>query len=123
MKALARMEPVAAVTEDPSLRFDFPNPAELKPPLLTLDGASVGYEEGKPVLPAAQHSDRPQRPDRAARPQRQRQDDAGAPDGRAAAADGGEVRAPGKLRVGYFTQYQVEELDPSGHAAPAHDPG
>ncbi|MDQ3482254.1 MAG: ATP-binding cassette domain-containing protein, partial [Pseudomonadota bacterium] len=26
----------------------------------------------------------------------------------------GEVRAPGKLRVGYFTQYQVEELDGSG---------
>src|SRR3546814_19433240 len=50
-KQLARMQPVAALTEDPSLVFDFPSPGnELKPPLITLDLASVGYAPGAPVL-------------------------------------------------------------------------
>ncbi|HUG45824.1 MAG TPA: ABC-F family ATP-binding cassette domain-containing protein [Sphingomicrobium sp.] len=114
MKALARMEPVAAAAEDPSLRFDFPNPAELKPPLLTLDGASVGYEEGKPVL--ANLNIRLDPSDRIALLGRNG-------NGKTTLARlmagqlppmSGEMRAPGKLRVGYFTQYQVEELDPSG---------
>jgi ATP-binding cassette, subfamily F, member 3 len=114
MKALARMEPVAAVAEDPSLRFDFPNPAELKPPLLTLDDASVGYEEGKPVL--SRLNIRLDPSDRVALLGRNG-------NGKTTLARlmagqlppmSGEVRAPGKLRVGYFTQYQVEELDPSG---------
>ncbi|HUE79323.1 MAG TPA: ABC-F family ATP-binding cassette domain-containing protein [Sphingomicrobium sp.] len=114
MKALARMEPVAAATEDPTLRFDFPNPAELKPPLLTLDGASVGYEAGKPVL--ADLNIRLDPSDRIALLGRNG-------NGKTTLARliagqlppmSGEVRAPGKLRVGYFTQYQVEELDASG---------
>src|SRR3546814_10391905 len=50
-KRLARMQPIAALAEDPSLVFDFPSPAdELKPPLITLDLASVGYAPGEPVL-------------------------------------------------------------------------
>src|SRR3546814_16297057 len=45
------MQPIAALAEDPSLVFDFPSPAdELKPPLITLDLASVGYAPGEPVL-------------------------------------------------------------------------
>ena len=35
----------------------------------------------------------------------------------------GEKTATGKMRVGYFTQYQVEELDSDRHAAGAHDAG
>src|SRR3546814_10468030 len=50
MKALAKLQPIAAMAEDPTLRFDFPSPTELKPPLVTLDMAAVGYERGKPVL-------------------------------------------------------------------------
>ena len=45
-KALAKMQPIASMAEDPSLAFDFPSPAELKPPLVTLDMAAVGYAEG-----------------------------------------------------------------------------
>ena len=113
MKALARMEPIAAVNEDPSLRFDFPNPAELKPPLLTLEGASVGYQPGKPVL--ANLSLRLDPNDRIALLGRNG-------NGKTTLARllagqlppmGGEVNAPARLRVGYFTQYQVEELDES----------
>ena len=88
VKALARMAPIAAVAEDPSLSFDFPSPAELKPPLVTLDMAAVGYAPGEPVLLAPQPAARSRRPDRPARPQRQRQDHARPPARRAAAGDG-----------------------------------
>ncbi len=107
------MQPIAAMADDPSLTFSFPNPEELKPPLLTLDKASVGYEAGKPILSAADAAARSRRSRGAARPQRQRQDDARqAARGRSAAMDGVVTRRR-KLTVGYFTQYQVEELDPT----------
>ena len=35
-KMLAKMQPIAAVAEDPSLTFDFPSPDALKPSLVTL---------------------------------------------------------------------------------------
>ena len=35
---------------DASVVFDFPSPKELKPPLIVLDGAAVGYVAGTPVL-------------------------------------------------------------------------
>ena len=46
---LARMQPIAALMEDPSLSFDFPSPDEMRPPLITLDLAAVGYNE-QPIL-------------------------------------------------------------------------
>ena len=46
---LAKMQPIAALADDPSLSFDFPSPTQLKPPLITLDMAAVGYV-GTPVL-------------------------------------------------------------------------
>src|SRR4028119_183909 len=49
-KMLAKMQPIAALADDPSLSFDFPSPSELKPPLITLEMAAVGYAEGAPVL-------------------------------------------------------------------------
>ncbi|HTI30487.1 MAG TPA: ABC-F family ATP-binding cassette domain-containing protein, partial [Sphingomonas sp.] len=41
-KALARMQPIAELIDDPSLSFDFPPPDELRPPLITMDHAEVG---------------------------------------------------------------------------------
>ncbi len=49
-KMLARMQPITALIEDPTMRFDFPSPDELRPPLITLDKAAVGYAPGAPVL-------------------------------------------------------------------------
>ena len=49
-KMLARMQPIAALIEDPSLTFDFPDPAELRSPMITLDQAAVGYGEAPPIL-------------------------------------------------------------------------
>ncbi|MGH3452450.1 MAG: ABC-F family ATP-binding cassette domain-containing protein, partial [Haloechinothrix sp.] len=38
LKALAAMQPIAEAARDASVVFDFPNPKELRPPLVVLDG-------------------------------------------------------------------------------------
>jgi ATP-binding cassette subfamily F protein 3 len=50
LKALARLEPIASVAEEFTVPFTFPNPKEMRSPILRIEGASVGYEEGKPIL-------------------------------------------------------------------------
>jgi ATP-binding cassette subfamily F protein 3 len=111
VKALARMAPIAAVAEDPSLTFDFPSPAELKPPLVQLDMAAVGYSPGNPVLSRLDLRLDPD--DRLAL--LGRNGNGKTTLARLLAAQlpamEGEIRASGKLKVGYFTQYQVEELN------------
>jgi ATP-binding cassette subfamily F protein 3 len=110
-KALARMQPIAAMAEDPTLSFDFPSPDELKPPLVTLDLASVGYTEGKPILERLNLRIDPD--DRIAL--LGRNGNGKTTLARLLAAQltpmEGQMSASGKMRVGYFTQYQVEELD------------
>jgi len=110
-KALARMQPIAALVEDPTLSFDFPSPDEMKPPLVTMDMASVGYEAGKPILRKLNLRLDPD--DRVAL--LGRNGNGKTTLARLLAAQlplmEGEMNAPSKLKVGYFTQYQVEELD------------
>ena len=50
LKALERMEPIVTLREEAGVTFAFPAAEPLPPPLLSLDGASVGYAAGKPVL-------------------------------------------------------------------------
>jgi ATP-binding cassette, subfamily F, member 3 len=110
-KALARMQPVQAMVDDPSLSFEFPSPDELKPPLVTLDLASVGYSAGNPVLERLNLRIDPD--DRIAL--LGRNGNGKTTLARLLAAQltpmDGAMAASGKMRVGYFTQYQVEELD------------
>ncbi|MEA1012965.1 ABC-F family ATP-binding cassette domain-containing protein [Sphingosinicella sp. LY1275] len=110
-KALARMQPIAAMAEDPSLSFGFPSPTELKPPLVTLDMAAVGYTEGKPILQRLNFRLDPT--DRVAL--LGRNGNGKTTLARLLAAQlapmEGAITASGKMKVGYFTQYQVEELD------------
>jgi len=109
-KALARMQPIAELIDDPSLSFDFPKPDELRPPLITLDMASVGYGD-TPILSRLNLRLDPD--DRIALLGRNG-------NGKTTLARllsaqlkpmDGAMNASGKMRVGYFTQYQVEELD------------
>ena len=108
-KMLAKMQPIATLAEDPSLTFDFPSPAELKPPLITLDMAAVGYSE-TPVLERLNLRIDPD--DRIAL--LGRNGNGKTTLARLLAAQlapmSGAMVAAGKLKVGYFTQYQVEEL-------------
>jgi ATP-binding cassette subfamily F protein 3 len=119
IKALERMEPVVAVAEEKVVRFEFPSPEKLPPPLLVLDGAVAGYEPDAPIL--SRLSLRVDPDDRIAL--------LGANGngkstlikllaGRLAPLRGLR-RASGKLKVGYFAQHQADELDlaatPFGH--------
>lgn len=109
-KMLARMQPIAALIEDPSLTFDFPDPAELRSPMITLEKAAVGYGDAPPVL---QRLDlRIDADDRLAllgRNGNGKTTLARLIAAQLAPAEG-EMNAPGRMKVGYFTQYQVEEL-------------
>ena len=109
-KMLAKMQPIAALAEDPTLRFDFPNPDELRPPLITLDLATVGYTADKPILKRLNLRIDPD--DRIALLGRNG-------NGKTTLARllagqlepmEGRMHTSGKLTIGYFTQYQVEEL-------------
>ena len=110
-KMLAKMQPIAALANDSSLSFDFPNPEELKPPLVTLDMASVGYETNKPILQRLNFRLDPD--DRVAL--LGRNGNGKTTLARLLAAQlpamEGSIAVSGKMKVGYFTQYQVEELD------------
>ncbi|HEY7687043.1 MAG TPA: ABC-F family ATP-binding cassette domain-containing protein [Dongiaceae bacterium] len=111
LKALARMEPIVAIVEERTVAFEFPQPDELAPPIITLDKVAVGYAAGKPVL---NHLDlRLDMDDRVAL--------LGANgNGKSTLAKllsnrlkpmQGSMRKSPKLRVGYFAQHQTDELD------------
>jgi len=112
VKALARMQPIAAVAEDPSLSFGFPNPEGLRPPLLTLDKAAVGYEAGKPILRnVGLRLDPDDRVALLGRNGNGKSTLAKLIAGELSTMEGA-MNTASKMSVGYFTQYQVEELDP-----------
>jgi ATP-binding cassette subfamily F protein 3 len=109
-KMLAKMQPIAELANDPTLSFGFPDPTELRPPLITLDMASVGYAE-TPILKRLNLRLDPD--DRIAL--LGRNGNGKTTLARLLAAQlapmDGDMAASGKMKVGYFTQYQVEELD------------
>ena len=111
-KALAKLQPIAELIDDPSLSFDFPDPDALRPPLITLDLAAVGYSE-EPVLSRLNLRLDPD--DRIAL--LGRNGNGKTTLARLLAAQlapmEGAMQASSKMRVGYFTQYQVEELNRS----------
>jgi len=111
-KALAKLQPIAEMIDDPSLSFDFPAPDALRPPLITLDLAAVGYGDA-PVLSRLNLRLDPD--DRIAL--LGRNGNGKTTLARLLAAQlppmEGAMNASAKMRVGYFTQYQVEELDRS----------
>ncbi|GGB57801.1 ABC-F family ATP-binding cassette domain-containing protein [Blastomonas aquatica] len=110
-KMLAKMQPITALMEDPSLTFDFPSPSELKPPLITLDLAAVGYSADTPILRRLNLRIDPD--DRIAL--LGRNGNGKTTLARLLAAQlpalEGAMETAGKMQIGYFTQYQVEELE------------
>ena len=110
LKALAKLQPLAALTDDASVVFDFPSPKELRPPLIVLEDAEAGYVANTPVLSRLNLRVDPD--DRIALVGRNG-------NGKTTLARllagqlrpmGGSLIAGGKLRVGYFAQHQIEEL-------------
>ncbi|MFZ5834731.1 MAG: ABC-F family ATP-binding cassette domain-containing protein [Pseudomonadota bacterium] len=111
LKALARMQPIAAVSESQVLPFDFPKPEHLAPPLISIEDGEVGYVPGKPVL--RKLNLRFDMEDRIAL--------LGANgNGKSTFAklltgklklERGQMRMSKKLRIGYLAQHQIDELD------------
>ena len=109
LKALERLGPPVAVVEDTQPVFNFPSPGPLSPPLLRLDGVSVGYG-GPPIL--RNLSLRIDQDERVAL--------LGANgNGKSTLVkllagrlqgEGGDIHRSGKLKVGYFAQHQADEL-------------
>ena len=113
LKALERMEPIAAVMEERTAPIDLPNPKELAPPLITLEKASVGYEEGEPVLSGLNlRIDGDDRIALLGANGNGKTTLARLLTGRLPLMSGTRT-ASGKLKVGYFSQHQLEELQPS----------
>jgi ATP-binding cassette subfamily F protein 3 len=129
LKALERMKPIAAVVEDNVTGFDFPTPEELSPPIVRLEDVSVGYD-GRPVLSRLDlRIDQDDRIALLGQNGEGKSTLAKLLSDRLAPISGRKI-ASSKLRVGYFAQHQVDELEldetPLQHLArlrPSEPPG
>jgi ATP-binding cassette, subfamily F, member 3 len=114
VKALEKLVPVSVASEEPPPVFDFPAPTSLRPPLLTLENASVGYEPGKPVLRRlGLRLDPDDRIALLGANGNGKSTLAKLIGGRMAPMSGEAIRAP-RLTCGFFAQHQIEELMPEG---------
>lgn len=109
VKMLAKMEPITAPEEAKFHRFTFPQPEELSPPIVSLEGVAVGYGDRAVLRKLTLRID---------------QDDRIALLGRNGQGKStlskllaerlttmeGKITRSSKLRVGYFAQHQVDEL-------------
>jgi len=109
LKALSKMQPITTPQEAGLKRFDFPNPEELSPPIIHLDGASTGYGD---TTVLAKLNLRIDQDDRIALLGKNGQ-------GKSTLskllsdrlpAMSGKMTKSSKLRIGYFAQHQVDEL-------------
>jgi ATP-binding cassette subfamily F protein 3 len=113
VKALAKMQPIAAQMEDRVVPFVLPNPEKmLASPLLRMENATAGYEPGRPILSGLNL--------------RLDQDDRIAllgqnGNGKSTFAKllagrmeplSGKVYGASKVTVGYFAQHQLDDLNP-----------
>ena len=118
LKAIARLPQIASVVEDAPTRFSFPEPAQLAPPILSLDRVTVGYD-GTPILrDLLLRVDIDDRIALLGANGNGKSTLAKLFAGRLAPM-AGEMRRGAKLRVGYFAQHQEAELD-AGDTPVAH---
>jgi ATP-binding cassette, subfamily F, member 3 len=116
LKALAKLEPVATIAEAPPIELHLPEPAHLRPPLISLENASVGYAAERPVLSGLDLRLDPD--DRVAllgANGNGKTTFARLLAGRLPAMSG-HVTRPSKLVTGFFAQHQIEEMRPAESA-------
>ncbi|MFT7433366.1 MAG: ATP-binding cassette subfamily F protein 3 [Alphaproteobacteria bacterium] len=111
MKALEKMDIVSAVMADRAKPFIFPMPEQLSPPIISMDHVDVGYVEGQPIL-----SDIHERIDMDDRIALLGANGNGKSTLIKLIADrlspmSGEMIRNNKLRIGYFSQHQAEEMN------------
>ncbi len=111
IKALARMQPIAAEVDERVVPFRFPAPQKLlASPILQLERASVGYAPGSPVLSRLDlRIDQDDRIALLGANGNGKSTFAKLIAGRLATLDG-TMRRSQKLEVGYFAQHQLDDL-------------
>ncbi len=113
LKAIAKLQPIAEITQEHAIPFRFPDPEKpLSPPIIRMEGVSVGYAPGHPVL---SHLDlRIDDDDRIALLGQNG-------NGKSTFAklvaerltpETGEIIRASKLKIGLFAQHQLEVLRP-----------
>ncbi len=109
IKMLEKLTPIAAPEDAARVVFTFPEPEELSPPIVTMEGAAVGYG-GPPVLKRL--SLRIDQDDRIALLGRNGEGKSTLSKLLAGKlqAEAGTVTRAARLRIGYFAQHQVDEL-------------
>jgi ATP-binding cassette subfamily F protein 3 len=109
VKMLEKMETITAPEDVKKVVFTFPEPEELSPPIINMEGVSVGY--GGPLI-LKKLSLRIDQDDRIALLGRNGEGKSTLSKllaGKLEPAEGKMVRSS-KLRIGYFAQHQVDEL-------------
>ena len=112
IKMLERMEreSVSVERDDPAIRLNFPSPGPLKPPLISMEGASVGYTPGQPILRRLNlRLDPDDRIALVGANGNGKSTLAKLLSGRLKQETGAVQRSP-KLEVGFFAQHQIEEM-------------
>ena len=117
LKLLAKLEPAAARVADEVREIVIPEPDRLlSPPIIAFDGVAAAYEPGKPVLRRV--TLRIDNDDRIALLGQNGNGKSTLTkliSGRLAPSEGRITRAD-RLKVAYFAQHQLDELDPAGSA-------
>ncbi|MBX9620704.1 MAG: ABC-F family ATP-binding cassette domain-containing protein [Alphaproteobacteria bacterium] len=111
LKALERMEALPDIMHDPEVRFGFPQPEKLAPPLIVLDHVNVGYSPEISILNGlSQRIDAEDRIALLGANGNGKSTFAKLISGRLSPQQG-EISHSKKLKVGYFAQHQVDEFD------------
>jgi ATP-binding cassette subfamily F protein 3 len=113
LKALARLQPIAAEVDAQVVPFRFPSPERpLGNPLIRIEGASVGYDQARPILRGINlRLDADDRVGLLGSNGNGKSTLAKLLCGKLAPIDG-QRRASNKLEYGYFAQHQLDELRP-----------
>lgn len=109
VKMLARMEPITAPEEARFHRFTFPQPEEMSPPIIAMEGVSVGYGNRAVLRKLNLRIDQDDRIALLGRNGQGKSTLSKLLAERLDAMEGRITRSP-RLRVGYFAQHQVDEL-------------
>ena len=110
LKMLERMEPIAQALIEPEIRFSFPAGSVPAPPLVTMDAAKVGYGDRVILDRLSLRLDPDDRVALLGRNGNGKSTFAKLIAGRLEPMAGELVRARG-LKVGFFAQHQIEDLD------------
>ncbi|MFL7901871.1 ABC-F family ATP-binding cassette domain-containing protein [Azospirillum argentinense] len=110
LKALEKLETITLMEDDAEVVFNFPQPDEMAPPLIALDGVTIGYGDRAILRRVNLRIDMDDRIALLGANGNGKSTLVKLLAGRLEAM-AGEVKRPTKLRVGYFAQHQQDELD------------